>query len=112
MPQTQRATARKPRQLEPLVIYVAREFDGFTYSLDPDSEDRIRATSSEKKSFSRIFMSQDVKEDFKTLVVPIAPALLQLLTGLSADMLSSLGGAEFRDPKTDRALFTWTQAQK
>jgi hypothetical protein len=106
----QRDTAKK--SLEPLVIYVAREFDGFTYSLDPDSEDRIRAASSEKKSFSRIFMSQNVKEDFKTLVVPIAPPLLQLLTGLSPGAVSSLGGAEFRDPKTDRVLFTWTRAQK
>lgn len=100
------------RPLEPLVIYVAKEFDGFTYALDPDSEDRIRATNSDKKSFPRIFMSQDVKEDFKTLMAPIAPALLQLLTGLSADVIQALGGAAFLDPKTDRALFTWTQAPK
>jgi hypothetical protein len=102
-----------PLPQEPLLIYASREFDGYTYQLDPLSEARARQqhiTGVRPQQMTRIFISYDMKEDFETLVGPFAPDLVKLLTGLSAEVVQQMGGVEFRDPGTDTALFTWPQA--
>jgi hypothetical protein len=100
-----------PLPQEPLLIYASREFDGFTYQLDPSSFRRVRhALGDDARQFPRIFISYDVKEDFEKLVGPTKRELVLLLTGLSAEQVAQLGGVEFRDPNTDQPLFLWRSA--
>lgn len=106
--------ALSPLQAEPLVIYAAREFDGYTYQLDPLSEDRVRQFNTRyarPQKMPRIFISYDMKEDFVKLVGPFVDELVLLLTGLEAKDVLQMGGAEFRDPSTDRPLFTWPRVR-
>jgi hypothetical protein len=97
-----------PRTTEPLVIYAAREPDGYTYQLHPLSEDRVREKHPAQKTFPRIFISHDTRDDSADIV---ADQLVPLLTHLSPEEARALGGAEFRDPATDRVLFTWPRAR-
>ena len=110
MSNTQQALS--PLKAEPLLIYATREFDGYTYQLDPLSEDRVRKENTRyarQKKMPRIFISYDMKEDFETLVGPFVDELVPLLTGLEAEDVLQMGGVEFRDPSTDRPLFIWPQ---
>jgi hypothetical protein len=93
------------------VIYVARESDGYTYQLHPLSEDRVRQKHPAPKTFPRIFISDDTKDDITAVLGPVADQLVPLLTHLSPEEARELGGAEFRDPVTDRVLFTWPRAR-
>jgi hypothetical protein len=100
-----------PLHSEPLIIYATREFDGFTYQLDPSSQRRARQQlGNQAKTFPRIFISYEVKENLDKLVGPVASELVLLLTGLSEEDVGRLGGVEFRDPNTDEALFFWQGA--
>jgi hypothetical protein len=101
--------ALSPQNEEPLIIYATREFDGYTYQLDPLSEDRVRKENTRyarPQKMPRIFISYDMKEDFEKLVGPFVDELV-----LEAKDVLEMGGVEFRDPGTDRPLFIWPQGR-
>lgn len=93
---------------EPLWVDVNQDGEGYTYSLFPPHEARVRASYPHAQLAERLFLSQDVKQDFATTHERMAPMLLQLLTQLSLDELKAIGPWEFRRPnKTSDLLFTW-----
>ena len=105
--------ALSPLKAEPLVIYATREFDGYTYQLDPLSEDRVRQLNTRyarPQKMPRIFISYDMKEDFEKLVGPFVDELVPLLTGLRDEEILALGGVQFVDPRTDSVMLTYPKA--
>ena len=113
MSESQLAQPLTKNPQEPLLIFASREFDGYTYQLDPLSETRVRQLNTSlarPQKMQRIFISYDLKEDFEKLVGPFVHELVKMLTGLEASVVLKLGGVEFRDPITDLSLFTWPQA--
>lgn len=93
---------------EALWIYANQDGEGYTYTLYPTSLSRVRAQYPNAQIAERLFLSQDIKQDFAKTHQLMAPQLLVLLTRLPLEELRALGPWEFRRPnKTDELLFTW-----
>jgi hypothetical protein len=90
-----------------LVLYATRESDGYTYSLSFESAEWLKSSYPKVQPFPRLFLAQDVKEDFASTHQQLAPKLVSLLLRLSEEEVSSLGEVVFSDPETERVLFAW-----
>ncbi len=96
-----------PPKTAPLVVTVAREADGYTYSLRPESEVWLKTHHPAAQGADRIFIAQDVRESAAQVFARLAPRLLPLLTGLSEAELAGVGPIPFYEPRTQAVLFTW-----
>jgi hypothetical protein len=88
-------------------VYVSEDGEGYTYTLFPISEDKLRAKYPKAQLSERLFLAQDVTQDFASSHQNTALQILTLLTQLSPDELRAEGPWEFRRPKKDELLFTW-----
>jgi hypothetical protein len=86
------------RQNGPLVIYVGRQATGCAYELGPLSRRRIKESFPQAKSAPSVFVGYDTKKDFERVHGPIWEQVAAILTGLSADQISKLGGLRIYDP--------------
>jgi hypothetical protein len=91
---------------DPLLILVAKETDGYTYRLHPLQHERVQAVLPAQKQFPKIFLSQDVQENFQAAHGPIAGHLVALLTGLTLEQAQGLGGVRFVKSGSEQVLFT------
>jgi hypothetical protein len=93
---------------EPIWVYATQDGEGYTYSLYPTHEARVRTKYPHSQLSDRLFLAQDIKQDFAKAHQLMAPQLLMLLTKLDITELRELGPWEFRRPnEKDELLFTW-----
>ncbi len=90
----------------PLVVYVSEEANGYTYSLPPSSEDRIKALHPKAQVRPRLVLDQDKTPRLSRQLEGLAPQLLELMTSLPKDELATLGPVEFRTAD-DGVVFTF-----
>jgi hypothetical protein len=102
--------ASKPKQARRLVLNAVQEADGYTFSLDYESEQRARALNPDPSTPNRVFVGFDLKAPFETFHERIARFVLPLLTGLAPDRIAELG-VSFRDSWNDRPLGEWPLAR-
>jgi hypothetical protein len=94
------------KRKDPLLILVAKESDGYTYRLHPLQQERVQAANPNQKHSPKIFLSQDVHENFKEAHGPIAGHLVALLTGLTLEQAQELGGVRFVKSGSEQVLLT------
>jgi hypothetical protein len=94
------------KRKEPLLILVAKEADGYTYRLHPLQQERVQAANPNQKHSPKIFLSQDVQENFQAVHGPIAGHLVGLLTGLTLEQAQELGGVRFVKSGSEQVLLT------
>lgn len=88
-----------------IVIYRTINRDGETFALDPISAGLLRETYGDAVRLSpRVFVAHATRADYEHVHGEIAPQIITLLTGLSEERLSALGGVVFRDATTERDL--------
>jgi len=99
-------TARSvDRQPSPIIIFRSVNRDGETYSLEPRSLDRLRATFGDAvHPRARLFLTHETRADYEHVHCNVATQVVILLTGLSEERLKSVGGVLFRDAVTERDL--------
>jgi len=89
----------------PIVIHRSVNRDGETFALEPRSLERLRqALGAAVHARPRVFIAHEPRADYQQLHGDIARQVIQLLTGIAEDRLSTLGGVTFRDPMTDQDL--------
>ena len=100
------STARSaPKEPGPIIIFRSVNRDGETYSLEPRSLDVLRAAFGEAvHPRSRLFLAHETRADYEHVHGAVAPQVVMLLTGLSEEKLTRVGGVLFRDPVTERDL--------
>ena len=97
----------KPKP-DTLWVYANQDGEGYTYSLHPLTEQKVCALAPHAQIAARLFLAQDVSQDFARVHHSLANHILPMLTRLSLDELLALGTWEFRRPnKTDDLLFIW-----
>ena len=89
---------------EPLVIHRSTDRSGATYALSPATEARIRRAFPAAHIPPRVFVAHETKADYEAIHGSIRRQIVQLLTGLDEERLSSLGPVSFRDPVTERVI--------
>lgn len=85
--------------LEPFVIFLGVRSDGCTYELDTNSLERLK-TVPNAMPVRRVFIAYETRSGFEQAHGPFDWQAAQLLTGLSADRLASLGAVELYDPRS------------
>jgi hypothetical protein len=100
-----------PRQLGgdvegdgPIDILVGRQSDGYTYGLHPNSFKRIRKRFPSVHPQPSIFMGRDTQTAYEVTHGASYDQIAVLLTGLSVDSLTELGGYRVVDPVTGLVL--------
>lgn len=99
-------SAQAARELPaPLVIFRSVNRDGETYALEPSSLQRLRHEfGSAVHARPRLFIAHETKADYEHVQGAIAPQIIQLLTGLTEELLVPFGGVTFRDAVTEQEL--------
>lgn len=92
---------REPDTLTSVVVTVAFEHDGVTYSLHPRSAARVREAFPDVPSAPTVYVGNATKGDFEQVHGPLWPQVLMLLTGVSLERLRSIGRVIFWSPQTD-----------
>jgi hypothetical protein len=90
---------------EPLVIYITRGFDSYTFFVDRDQLDRLEPVAPD-----RLTLALDLKRPFAEVFEPIHRHVIALLTAQDLDRLQEAGGVEVRDYETRRVL--WQPSQR
>lgn len=89
----------------PVVILRSVSRDGETYALAPGSLEILRARFGDiVHTRARVFISHETRADYEHVHAAVAPQVVMLLTGLSEETLSAVGGVQFRDAVTEREL--------
>ncbi len=87
---------------EPLVIYVTRGFDSYTFFVSRDQIDRLEAALPD-----RVTIALDQRRPFAEVFEPIHRHVLALLTAQDPRALQASGGVEVRD--YDSRELMWQQ---
>lgn len=85
---------------EPLVIYITRGFDAYTFFVDRSQLHRLP-----REMPDRITIALDQKQPFGEVFDPIHPYVLAILTGQDLASLRASGGVEVRDYDTQTTLW-------
>ena len=105
MPKT-KPIAKKPA--EPLQLNVGNESDGWTFALEPRSQQRIDAAFPHARpGTSRVFIAYQQKGDFEKCFRPVWEHTLRILTGLDTEQLRNLGGFRIYDPYAESFIWRW-----
>lgn len=89
----------------PIVIYRSVNRDGATFALKPTTREYLQDRLGDAAHFrSRIFIAHETRADYDAVHVSVAPQVVQLLTGMSADRLKQFGELVFRDPVTEAEI--------
>jgi predicted Zn-dependent protease len=91
-----RAAARAEQG--PLIVNIGRQGDGCTYRLDPLSKHRLKAAHRRARTVPTVFIGYTTRDEFEALQGPMWVQIVQMLTGVTAEQLSALGGVELHDP--------------
>jgi hypothetical protein len=92
---------------EPLLMGVALETAGATFSLDPLSLDRIREQYPEARGLPLVCFGYDNKQEFETRHASLWELAATLLTGLSPEQISRLGGVRLYQPVSGKVYWEW-----
>jgi len=88
-------------------IEVGRQGDGWTFRLSPRAKEILRGKVPEPFLNTSVFVSYDTKSDFEFFHGPVWEHVALVLTRLSPDQLSQLGGFVFVDrSRDDQILFS------
>src|SRR5205807_4035743 len=100
---------------ERITVWVGKDWDGFTFRLRPETKRLVKDLQPKTKSFaggkepelpmSQVSISFDEKKGFEALHGPVYTYILEMLTGLSEEEIEKLGGAIFRDAKTEEKIW-------
>lgn len=91
--------------MDPIVIYRSVNRDGATFALKPSSRELLQQRFGDAVHIrSRVFIAHETKADYDSVHGGVAPQVVQLLTGLSAERLREFREVEFRDPVTESAI--------
>ena len=91
----------EPDASSDVVITVAFEHEGATYSLHPRSAARIREAFPGVPSAPAVYLGYAMKGGFEQVHGPLWPQVLTLLTGVGLDRLRQLGRVILWSPQTD-----------
>ncbi len=87
----------------PLIIDVGLGGHGAVYELDPLSFDRLRAAFPKARPAAFINVGYDPDgTDFEEQHGATWPLVAQILTGLTAEQMQTLGGVRIHDPMKER----------
>ncbi len=96
----------EPTAEGPIVLYASKGFDSYTFSLDIDSRDLLRASAATPAPLPRrVTIALDLAQPFEAAFGSICDHVIPLLTNQSLDDLRRRGGVEVRDAKSDRVLW-------
>ncbi len=92
---------RQPNTATNVVVTVAFEHEGVTYSLHPNTALRVREAFPGVATAPTVYVGYATKGDFEQVHGPLWPQVLTLLTGVSVDRLRQLGPVLLWSPQTD-----------
>ena len=100
---------------ERITVWVGKDWDGFTFRLRPETKRLVKDLQPKTKSFaggkkpelpmSQVSISFDEKKTYEELERSVYTYILEMLTGLSEEEIEKLGGAIFRDAKTEEIIY-------
>ena len=85
------------------MISIGQQSDGCVYGLDVLSRARLQEIHPGAHRVPVVFVGYAAKSDFTTLHGPMWPQIAQMLTGVTAEQLSALGGVELHARDGQRA---------
>jgi hypothetical protein len=90
---------------DPIVIYRSVNREGATFALKPGSRERLKERFGDAMHLrARVFISHETQADYEALRSDLASQVVQLLTGLSTERLTEVGGVVYRDPETEQEI--------
>lgn len=98
------------KQNGPLVINMNRDYDGCIYALPPKSQLRIQQAYPEAQSLPMVFLGYKDRSDFERLHAPLWNQMASMLTGLTPEQLSLLGGVCLYDYPGKSVIREWDPA--
>lgn len=97
------SVVQAPAAADPIVIYRSVNRDGETYALESRSAEMLRARFGPAVHVRpRVFIAHETRADYEHVQGSVVGQIVQLLTGLTEELLAPLGGVIFRDPVTDQ----------
>lgn len=90
-----------------LLINVGKQFEGYTFRLQPKSRLWLGKQFPDAPRVSTVFISADTKQDVTHVHDQILSQVFTLLTGLSKEELKNLGGLAIFDPQTNQEILTY-----
>lgn len=100
----------KKKQKGPLIIFVTRDYDGCLYALPLISQRRIEELLPGARQLPMIFLGYRERADFEVLHAPLWNQMATMLTGLTPQELSSLGGVQLYDSREKSMVREWDPA--
>ena len=91
----------------PVIIYVNRQLDGVTFSLDPLSRKQLYAAEPNKRPSASIYIGYDPRTTFETYHKQVEPTILPALLGMNEQEIQELGEIDFVDVKTNEVLYRY-----
>ena len=91
--------------LERITVWVGKDWDGFTFRLRPQTRVMLRSRFPDADMLPQISISFDMKSGFEAIHGPIYRHVLELLTGLSAEEINSIGGGVFVNAVTELPIY-------
>ena len=89
----------------PIIIHRSVNRDGETFAVEHRSLERLRqALGTAVHVRPRVFIAHESRADYEHVHGSIASQVIQILTGLTEERVSALGGVIFRDPVTEQDL--------
>ena len=98
--------------MQPLVIYVGSNWEGFTFRLDPKSLRELRESGrTGPDALPTVSIGYDTRVNFEQIHDPIYEHIAELLTGLTSEKLKKIG-LVFKDGKTDEPISALLNGKK
>ena len=93
--------------MDQLLINVGKQFEGYTFRLQPKSRLWLGQQFPDVPRVGTVFISADTKQDITYIHDQILFQVFTLLTGLSKEQLKKLGGLAVFNPQTNKEVFTY-----
>jgi hypothetical protein len=104
---TRTAKKKDPKPDRGIVIEVGWQQDGGVYMLSWRSKDLIREKYPDAVINPGTLLGYDKTEDYNRFHRPHWPALAQIMTGLTPEQISALGGVSIYDPLKEKVIWRW-----
>lgn len=88
-----------------IIIQINDQLDGYVFRLRPRSRQWLEQQQPGEYRVASVFIGFDKMEDVQQIHAPVWHQVANLLTGLSSEELSSLGGFVVVNPSTGQEVF-------
>ena len=92
-------------KIDKVVINLARQINSYTYSIHPESYNKIRNTFQKARPAKSISVGDDVRTNFDSMFGSLNDHIIQALTGLREDELQWVKEIIIMEPSTKQVLY-------